>query len=128
MPATREPRYFIYKIILPLTMIVMMSWAVFWIDAKNLAPQLTLSATSMLTLVTFQFTMNDLLPRISYFTQLDKFILTSSLLVFLALVEAMTTGYLASRGKVQTANTVDQVSRIGFPCVFLLVVLVTLVL
>lgn len=127
LPAQRLPRFYIYKIIMPLIMIVFMSWGVFWVNPQSLAPQLTLSGTSMLTLVTFQFTMNDLLPRIGYFTQLDKFILSSSVLVFLALVEAVSTGFIASRGGERTAQLLDRYSRIGFPTTFIVVVLVTLV-
>jgi gamma-aminobutyric acid receptor subunit beta len=128
IPVQRYSRYFVYKIVLPLIIIVMMSWSVFWVDPRNLGPQMALAATSMLTLITFQFTMNDLLPRIGYFTQLDTFILSSSLLVFLALIEAVMTGYLVAGAKEALARRIDQASRIGFPVVFLLVILLTLVL
>jgi hypothetical protein len=128
IPVERLARYYIYKVVFPLIMIVMMSWAVFWVNPDNLGPQMALSGTSMLTLVTFQFTMNDLLPRIGYFTQLDRFILSASCLVFLALCEAVLTGYLASHDKPQAAALVDRTSRYGFPLAFGLVVLVTLVL
>ncbi len=128
LPAVRLPDYYIYKVILPLTMIVMMSWAVFWIDPNQLEPQMALAATSVLTLIAFQFTMNDILPRVGYFTLLDKFILTSSILVFLALVEAVATGYLAWNHKERTAKILDRSSRWAFPGSFIVVVLTTLVL
>lgn len=128
IPAERMPRYFIYKIIMPLTMIVFMSWAVFWVDPKNLGPQMTLAGTSMLTLVTFQFTMNDLLPRVGYFTQLDQFILSCSVLVFLALLEAVSAGYFASNNKEKLAKVLDRTSRITFPSVYAFIVVLTLVI
>jgi len=127
IPARRIPSYYIYKIVLPLIMIVMMSWAVFWINPSNLGSQMTLAGTSMLTLVTFQFTMNDVLPRIGYFTQLDKFIFSSSALVFIALVEAVSSGFLSSRGSERIAQLLDNTSRIAFPTLYGLIVLVTLV-
>ena len=64
-----------------------MSWAVFWVDPKEIGPQLGLAATSMLTLIAFQFAFTGLLPRISYLTRADRFVFSASLLVFLALVE-----------------------------------------
>ena len=68
---------------------------VFWIDPKQIAPQIGLAATSMLTLIAFQFAFIGLLPRISYLTRADRFILSSSVLVFIALVEAVTASTLA---------------------------------
>lgn len=128
IPAVRLGDYYIYKFVFPLCLIVMMSWAVFWIDPSNLGPQLSLAGTSMLTLVAYQFTVNDLLPRVGYLTAMDQYVLSSSLLVFLALVEALTTGSLAGSGRGATAEKLDRISRWIFPAVYLLVIMFTLVL
>ncbi len=128
IPAARLGDYYIYKFVFPLCLIVMMSWAVFWIDPTNLGPQLSLAGTSMLTLIAYQFTVNDLLPRVGYLTAMDQYVLSSSLLVFLALVEALITGSLASRDRAATAEMLDRISRWVFPATYLLVILTTLVL
>ncbi|MBV1907009.1 MAG: hypothetical protein KUG75_13105 [Pseudomonadales bacterium] len=125
--ASRQPDYYIYKVIIPLIMIMMMSWGVFWIDPGTLGAQISLSGTSMLTLIAFQFSMNEILPRVGYFTVLDRFILLSSILVFAALVEAIAAGYLASQNRVILAAKIDRISRWAFPTTYLLIVLVTLV-
>ena len=125
--ATRSADYYIYKFVLPLCMIVMMSWLVFWISASQLSPQLSLAATSMLTLIAFQFAMNDLLPKIGYLTKMDQYVLASSVLVFLALLEALITSRLASNGRVKTADRIDRASRWLFPGTYLIVILATLV-
>lgn len=117
--ATRKPDYYLFKISFPLTMIVMMSWAVFWIDPRNLEPQMALAGTSMLTLIAFQFSMSDLLPRFGYFTIMDLFILSSSILVFFALVEAVVSGYLASHDRLTLAGKIDKVSRWVFPFTYI---------
>ena len=127
IPAARLPEYYIYKVILPLVMIVLMSWGVFWIDPEQLEPQMALAGTSMLTLIAFQFTLNDLLPRVGYFTVLDKFTLISSVLVFAALMEAVTSGYMAYHGKIHVAHIIDRICRWAFPLAFLVVVASTLV-
>jgi hypothetical protein len=127
LPVVRLSEYYVYKIILPLTMIVLMSWGVFWIDPNRLDPQMALAGTSMLTLIAFQFTLNEILPRVGYFTAMDRFTLISSVLVFMALVEALTTGYLALHGRMRAAQMVDRASRWGFPLAFSIVVIATLV-
>jgi len=128
IPAVRHGDYYIYKFVFPLCLIIMMSWSVFWIDPGNLGPQLSLAATSMLTLVAYQFTINDLLPRVGYLTAMDQYVLSSSLLVFLALLEALITGSLAGSGRVEVAKALDRISRWMFPVAYLLVILFTLIL
>ncbi len=50
----------------------------------------------MLTLIAYRFLLGGMLPRISYLTRLDYFLLGSTVLVFLALVEAACTSRLAT--------------------------------
>ena len=63
--AKRQSGYYIWKVIVPLMLIVFMSWTVFWIDPSNLGPQIGMSATSMLTLIAFQFAMANILPKLA---------------------------------------------------------------
>ena len=80
----------------------------------------------MLTLIAYQFTVNDLLPRVGYLTAMDQYVLSSSLLVFLALAEALVTGWLASRGRATIAETLDRVCRWLFPVAYVAIIFVTL--
>jgi hypothetical protein len=126
IPASRLADYYVYKFVFPLALIVMMSWAVFWVNPRNLSPQLQLAGTSMLTLIAYQFTVNDLLPRVGYLTSMDQYVLSSSLLVFLALVEALITGRMASTGRLATAEMLDRLSRWLFPVTYVTIIFVTL--
>jgi gamma-aminobutyric acid receptor subunit beta len=124
--AARLADYYVFKFVFPLCLIVMMSWSVFWVNPQNLSPQLQLAGTSMLTLIAYQFTVNELLPRVGYLTSMDQYVQASSLLVFLALVEALITGRLASMGRVAQAETLDRVSRWLFPVTYVTIIFVTL--
>ena len=117
--ARRYVSYYVWKVILPLIFIVLMSWAVFFIDPTQVAPQLGVAATSILTLIAFFVTFGHNLPRISYLTQMDHFVYASLALVFLAFVEALTTCYLAVRGSPQASRRLDRISRLLFPACFL---------
>lgn len=86
--AERDSNFYIWKILVPLTLIVMMSWVVFWINPVKFGSQLGISATSMLTLIAFQFAQTGVLPKLSYFTIMDKLILGSSVLVFFSFFES----------------------------------------
>lgn len=117
LTARREAGFYIWKLVIPLMFIVFMSWVVFWIDPS--APSgISLSATSMLTLIAYQFAITSYLPRISYLTRADKFTLCSFVLVFLSLIEAAASHYLTRKGKTELAAKFDQLSRWVFPSLF----------
>ncbi len=120
--ARRDGSFYLRKLFAPLMLIVFMSWAVFWLPPNLLAPQVGLAATSMLTLIAHQFYLSNLLPRISYATRADSFVLWSSLLVFLALVEAIATGALGQGGKEELAVRIDRTARWLFPAVFAIII------
>jgi len=122
--ANRQRHFYVWKIIVPLCLIVFMSWTVFWVNPAQFGPQIGLSATSMLTLIAFQFATTSMVPELGYFTTLDEFITGSTILVFLALVESLTTSYLVSQEKEALALRMDRLSRYGFPLVFLVLMLV----
>ncbi len=118
--AARKPNHYLLKVILPLVLIVMMSWLVFWIDPTLAASQISVAVTSMLTLIAYRFAIGNDVPKLPYLTLLDAFILLSSILVFLSLIEVMTTTALALNNRVETARAFDRHSRWIFPLVFVL--------
>jgi len=117
--AQRYVSYYFWKIILPVSLIVVMSWSVFWIDSRQFGTQLGLSATSVLTMIAFIFATTNMLPRLGYFTRLDTFIAGATVMVFLALLQSLTAGYLATSGRETYSNRMDIASRFIFPAVFI---------
>ena len=124
IPVQRRSGYFIWKVIMPLMLIVFMSWTVFWINPSQVGPQISMSATSMLTLIAFQFALGTMLPRLSYFTLMDRFVTGSTILVFLALIESITTNYLININKENLALKMDRYCRWIFPTIFLVFTLI----
>jgi hypothetical protein len=80
--ASRNVQHYILKVILPLVLIVMMSWSVFWTEPTNSNTQFSIAVTSMLTLIAYRYAVDTQLPRLPYMTRLDVFFLISTLLVF----------------------------------------------
>ncbi|MEO5913525.1 MAG: hypothetical protein ABIS50_04785 [Luteolibacter sp.] len=124
--AARNSQYFILKVILPLLLIVMMSWSVFWIDPSDTGPQFSISVTSMLTLIAYRFAIEANVPKLPYLTRLDAFILTSTLLIFLALIEVITVSKFSKDGRIDTARAIDRRCRWIFPLVFVVCATVSL--
>jgi hypothetical protein len=119
--AKRQIGYFIVKVIIPLIFIVAMSWIVFWLDPKESGTRISVSITAMLTLIAYRFAVGTSLPKVSYLTRLDNFILLSTVLIFATLIEAVTTATFAKEEKLSRARVINRWSRFLFPAVFLLV-------
>jgi hypothetical protein len=118
--AKRHVEYYLKKVILPLLLIVMMSWVVFWIDPENSGTQIGVATTSMLTLIAYRFAIDTHVPKVPYSTRLDDFIFTSTLIVFIALLQVVITSMLVQCNKGLAARRIDKISRIVFPVVFLI--------
>ena len=123
--AQRQVGYYVWKVLLPLVLIVMMAWTAFWIDPTMAGTQVSVATTSMLTLIAYRFLLDSLVPRLPYMTRMDYFILGSTVLVFLTLVEVVMTSALAKMNRRGLARRIDRVSRVAFPLAFLILTLVS---
>ncbi|MEX0326204.1 MAG: hypothetical protein AB3N33_08970 [Puniceicoccaceae bacterium] len=120
--------YYWVKVILPLILVVLLSWAVLWIDPAMPGTQISMAITAMLTLIAYRFSIGATLPNLSYLTRLDYFVLTSTILVFATLVEVVFTSTIARLGQVERARKIDRVARVAFPVLLLGFLLHALVL
>jgi hypothetical protein len=125
--ASREYGYYIAKVLLPLVLIVAMSWIVFWIDPKQSGTQISLGVTTMLTLIAYRFSLTSILPKIAYLTRMDAFVLGSTFLVFATLVEVVVTSHLALTDRLERARAIDKWMRIVFPALFVVLAVKTLI-
>src|SRR5437016_5376633 len=118
--ASRNVQHYILKVILPLILIVMMSWSVFWTEPTNSNTQFSIAVTSMLTLIAYRFAVDTQLPRLPYMTRLDAFFLVSTLLVFLSLIEVLVTTILDNNDQLARAKKLDRYCRVIVPIIFVI--------
>ena len=114
----RLVHHYVIKAITPLALIVMMSWVVFWIDPKQVPNQLGVAVTTVLTLIAYHIALSGRLPDIPYLTHMDKFLFSSTVLVFMALIEVVVTSHLSSTDQLSTARRIDRTARWLFPLLF----------
>jgi len=124
--AKRDRLYYLWKVIAPLCLIVLMAWAVFWIDPKHLGPQVGLSTATVFTLIAYRFSIGFNLPKVSYFTRLDAFVFFSTLLVFIALGTAIATSKISSDGKNNLAKKIEKYMRVAYLIAFACIIVFTL--
>jgi uncharacterized membrane protein HdeD (DUF308 family) len=103
----------------PLTLIVLMAYGVYFIPASALPQQIGLGMTAMLTLIAYMLTLGGTLPRISYLTRADRFFVGSAILVFLGLVKAVAAIAVAQRPEAGVFDRLNRWGRWAFPLAIL---------
>jgi len=75
----RNANYYIFKIILPVLLILIVAWSVLWIPAREewVESRLTTSIVALLSLIAYNFVFQDDIPKLDILTSLDKFVLLS---------------------------------------------------
>ena len=116
--AERYVAYYLWQVVLPLSVVIVMSWAAFWVGREHVGVRIGVATSSILTLIAHRFVLASLLPRLPYMTRMDYFTVGSTLLVFLALQVVVVTSSLSTRGRDVAARTVDLVARAAFPGAF----------
>jgi hypothetical protein len=107
----REKPYYIIKALIPLFLIILMAWSVFFIDPSVIGPQIGIPTSSVFALILQNNRISQLLPRVSYLTRLDRFIMFSIILVFITLGESVLTATLAHKEKKELALKIDRQAR-----------------
>ena len=73
----RQHGYYIYKVIIPILLILMVCWSVVWVHPKELESRLTITIVCLLSLIAYNFVIDSELPKLEYLTVMDWIILIS---------------------------------------------------
>jgi hypothetical protein len=101
-----------------MAVVVIMSWAAFWVALSDASVRIGVATSSILTLVALRFVVANLLPRLPYMTHIDYFTVASTVLVFLAFLIVVLTSFLVAIDRARVARVIDIVSRGIFPVPF----------
>ncbi len=115
----RDSFYISRLIILPLILIVFLSFSVFWMDRSSLGDRISVSFIGILTGVAYQLVMSDNLPRISYVTLMHGFLNISFLTMCATVVVNLVVAAHDRRGDHERGNQIDRRCRWLFPLVYI---------
>lgn len=111
----RLSSYYQWKILLPLMILVAISWSVFWMIGDGLADRMSVSLTGILTIVAYQFVVSDGLPKVSYFTLMDSILTLSFIMMALTIMQNIYVNNLYLHEKQEAATQWDKLCRWLFP-------------
>jgi hypothetical protein len=111
---------YVYKILIPLAVIIAMAYIVFFLPAKEVSTATGITITALLSCIAFQVTVAQNMPDVGYLVVSDKFFIASYFLVFITLVQNITTYALDEAGKVKQAERIEKIARVAFPILYVL--------
>ncbi len=123
----RESFFMVRLVILPLVLMVMLSWSVFWMERSSLGDRISVSFIGILTAVAYQMVVSEIMPQISYFTLINGILNLSFVLMCATVVINLVVGALDKVGKIEMGDRVDRRCRVIFPLVYFGLVLLMVI-
>ena len=115
----RKPGFVIWFIIVPLSMIVLLSNSVFWIDRDIIGSRLDILFISLLTIVAYQSLAAEGLPSVSYFTLINGFVYVGYLTMIASIVSNIWLFNLNRRKEEAKASRFNRMCRWIIPTGFI---------
>ena len=117
----RQPMHFLFSTILPLVVLVCLSWTVFWLDDETVSNRINISFIGILSVVAYYFVIQNNIPNISYLTLIDAFIIMTFIFLAASVIVSLVVDKLNRAGKSKIGDKIDYVSRWIFPSSYLLI-------
>lgn len=114
----RDFQYYVWRMFLPLFLLVCMSWSVLWMPPGDLSNQVLIAVSTIFTLVVFSSAVSSVVPPVPYLTFYDAFFLVCYVFVLLTVAEVMAVHRAHRRGGSQPAARLRRRFRWMLPCAF----------
>lgn len=118
----RDPTGMINKIALPLLVVLILAYLVFYIPDHEIGTASGLTVTALLAAIAFQWTINDSLPKVSYLTTIDRIFYLVYAYIFYAMAQTILTFNLSDKTEYwkNMSIKIEFHSRYLFPMTFIL--------
>jgi len=118
----RESQYYIYKVILPIILILMVCWSAIWITPLEIESRLTITIVCLLSLIAYNFVIDSELPKLEYLTIMDWIIFVSYIFAavpnFLCVI-----GFNLYKSNKKLCKKIDNYSKFIGPISYLIIIL-----
>ncbi len=116
----RKLSYHLMQSYIPSAVFLTVSWLAFFVPPESVAERLAVAMTIMLTLTTMFSSERQSVPRVSYTTNLDMWMLMCIMFVFLELGSFTTVLYLLHTKRERQARAVERCAKTSMPVLFLI--------
>jgi len=118
----RNPKSYILKFIVPLLLLVIISWITFWLSHEEFKTkdQLQSAIATLLIIVAFNITASAVLPRTEYVTYIDALLFTCFIFVVISIATIVGTHLLQINHSEQRALLVRRLAGFVLPVSFVI--------
>ncbi len=118
----RNPRSYVLKFIVPLLLLVIISWITFWLSHEEFKTkdQLQSAVSTLLIVVAFNITATNILPRTEYITYIDALLFVCFIFVMISIGTIVVTHLLQIKKSEQRALKVRRLAGVILPLAFLI--------
>jgi Neurotransmitter-gated ion-channel ligand binding domain len=120
----RRYRYYLWKVFLPLLVVVAIAYSAFWIKTSDYYTQISITLTAILTEIAFLFAISTNLPKVPYLTFIDAFFLMSFAFSCACIVELVAVHQTLERNLVNHAERLRRLARVLYPLLYATVIIV----
>ncbi len=114
----RKSFYMVRLVVVPLFLILLLSFSVFWMDRSSIGDRLSVSFIGILTAVAYQSVISDRMPQVAYITLMHAFVMFSFFTMCAVVVVNLVVSMLDRRGKIELGDRIDHRCRWGFPLAY----------
>ncbi|UCD35768.1 MAG: hypothetical protein JSU90_02735, partial [Nitrospiraceae bacterium] len=104
--ARRHLEYYIFRILLPILIILLVSWVVFFL--KDYSKRIDVAGGNLLLFIAFNFTISSDLPRLGYLTFMDAIMISAFVVTALVLILSVFLKRIAEAGREELALKIDR--------------------
>ena len=115
--AKRQVPYYIFKIMIPILFLLIITWSVFWIYGSEIQAKVNISVVTLLALIAYNFIFDKDIPKLPYLTFLDAYILISYFFAGMATILCVYS-YLRYRKYKKIVNKVDYYAKFIGPTLY----------
>lgn len=117
----RRSTFYIWRVLVPLVLVVVASWGVFWVDPTQLQPQISTAVAVLISIVVFNITIDFALPKVAYFTFVDAHALVSYLFMLTSIGAIFLIHHRLNHRGLDAAKVLQRRARRLIPSAYLVV-------
>jgi hypothetical protein len=121
----RRYRYYLWKVFLPLLVMVGIAYSAFWVKITDYDTQISVTLTAILTEIAFLFAISTTLPKVPYLTFIDAFFLLSFAFSCACIIELVAVHQSLERNRNSYAERLRKLSRILYPVLYFGIIVLT---
>ncbi len=123
----RKSGYYIFKIIFPIILILMICWSAVWIDPKEIESRLTVTIVCLLSLIAYNFVIDSELPKLEYLTIMDYMILISYIYAAIPNFLSIYSFHLIKKNKLLAEKYESYEKKYGLPSYIMIMFLIIII-